>query len=82
MDVGDESISIAFDVEDGEVIYSFSFGIDLLDLNEILPVGLIGGVVPVIERFTGVRMVFAKLSQSSSTNNVHGMVVITNAPLV
>ena len=82
LDVGDESISIAFDIEDGEVIHSFSFGVDLLDLNEILPVGLIGGVIPVIERFTGVRMVFAELSQPSSTDNVHGMVMITDTPLV
>ena len=82
LDVGDESISIAFDVEDGEVIHSFGFGVDLLDLNKILPVGLTGGVIPVIERFTGVRMVFAKLSQSSSTDNVHSIVMITNTTLV
>ena len=71
MDVGDEAISISFDVEDGEIIHGFSFGINLLDLNQVLPVGLISGVIPIIEGFTGVCVGFAELSQALSTDNVH-----------
>jgi hypothetical protein len=72
-DRNNQSISISSDVEDGEVSDGFCFGEEALDLDQVLPGGLAGKLVPVVQGGMGVCMVSIEMAEAFVADDVHGI---------
>jgi hypothetical protein len=72
IDRNDESISIASDVEYGEVLNGFGCGKEALNVDQVLPGSLASEFVPVIEGSLSICVVSTKLAKAFVADDVHG----------
>jgi hypothetical protein len=70
VNIDDEAVAIALDIEDSKVAHSFGRGEDSLYGGKAAPLGFAGNSIPVEERLGSIGVLGAELNQNGAADNV------------